>query len=265
MVRNNIIALLFTFSLFVMAGCGHNPKDDTEPEQLISVNFSTMSMLGEDLLKSAATAEEDLITKIILFGINDEGAVITNIPAFTGVSLSGTQHNISGLSKNVTSLYAIANPSVTMEMANPSNVTDLMAMTGNFVVAPQSPFLMSCISEVNSASINLQFVRTVAKVNITGLPGFVIDSVRVVNTPSVGYVFNRESFSVPTSSKVSYSYPVGNPSIYIAESSLMNPVQFLVKGRYQNKPDSLTFSLTGGSQITDIVRNTYYHVNVGFN
>ena len=257
MVRNKIIALLFSFSLFVMAGC----EDDPEP---VTVSFSIMSMTGEDLLKSATIAE-NLITKIILFGVNAQGTVITNIPAFTGVSLSGTHHNLSSLSKNVTSLYAIANPSVAMEEANPLNVTDLMAMTGDFSIAPQSPFLMSCISEVNSTNINLEFVRTVAKVNIIGLPGFVIDSIRVMNTPSAGYVFDRGAFSVPTSSRISYSYPVGNPSIYIAESSLQNPVQFLVKGKFHYVPDSLIYTLKDEGQIIDIVRNNYYQGNVGFN
>ena len=260
MVRNKIISLLFIFSLFIMAGCEHNPEDDPQPEHLVTLSFSTMSMSG--LLKSAATVEEDSIEKIILFGVNDQGAIIKKIIASTDtLSLSGSQFN---LPKNVISLYAIANPSAAMELANPLNITDLMAMTGDFTNAPQFPFLMSCISAVNTTNVNLEFVRTVAKVNITGLTGFVIDSIRVMNTPSKGYVFDRVNMSVPVSSRISYSYPTGNPSIYIAESATQNPVEFFVKGKFQNVPDSLTYIIKSGGQIVDIVRNTYYQGSVGF-
>ena len=261
MIRNNIIVLLITFTLFIMAGCEQNSKNDPEPERFVAVSFSARSMSG--LLKSAASEEEDSIGKIILFGVNDQNEVVQTFPILTGTSLSGTQLTIS---RKVKSLYAIANPSDDMEVAIPSmfTVSNLMDMTGDFTVAPQPPFLMSCISEVNSDNINIEFVRAIAKIDIIGINGFQIESITVMNTPAKGYVFNREDLSVPTSDMVTYSYTEDNLAIYIAESSKQNPVGFLVTGQFQNEQESCTIMLTSEGQKIDIIRNTYYQVSVGF-
>ena len=262
MVRNNIIALLLTFGLLVMTGC---EKNEPEPEHLVALSFSTSAMSG---LKSASSAEENLIEKVILFGVDDQGEIITNFSALTGTSLTnGTQLTIS---RKVKFIYAIANPSVAMETAALQNVSDLMNMTGNFAIAPQWPFLMSCVKEVNvfsnNVSINLEFVRAVAKIDvISKSDDFQITSVTLQNTPDKGYVFYREvggNVSVPTSTMVTYSSTGAVLSFYVAESVKLNTIQLLVTGMFQGEPESFTYSLTSGGQKIDIIRNSYYQAGI---
>lgn len=258
MVRNSSIVLLFTFSLFIMAGCEHNPEDVPEHEQrVITVNFTTKSLSGS-LLK-AATPEEITISKIILFGVDDQGVVVQTFPKFVNPT-SSIQFTMFG---DVKLLYAIANPTVSVEWATPLTVSDLMSMTVDFADAPQAPFLMSCIGEVNSTnSINLEFIRAVARIDITGTNGFQIESVTIMNTSAKGYVFDRAPLSIPTSEMVTYSNIESNSSIYLGESSMQNPVQFAVVGRYLNQPVSCTIVLTRNGQNIDVKRNTCYQVSI---
>ena len=254
MVRNSIIVLLFAFSHFIMTGCKHDPQDDPEADRLIEVSFSTRSLSGS-LLKSAANPAEDLIGKIILFGVNDQNQVVKTFPVLvTGGTLT--------IPRKVQTLYAIANPSPAMEAATPSSVSDLTNMIGDFTNAPQSPFLMSGKRVVSGNSVNIELIRAVAKIDIICINGFQIETVTVMNTAAKGYVFNRETLSIPTLDVVTYSFSGNNPSIYVAESSKQKPVQIVVTGKIQGKQKSLTFTLTKDEQDIDIIRNTRYQVTI---
>ena len=251
---------MFAFSLCIMAGCEHDPIDNPDPDCLVVVNFSTESLSGS-LLKSTANSAEDLIEKIILFGVNEQNEVVQNFPALENPPMSGKTLTVL---RKVKSLYAIANPSAAMVTANPLSVSDIMGMVGDFTNAPQSPFLMSGKGDVNGKNINIELVRTVAKIDIIGKNGFQITTVTVTNTPDKEYAFKRETLSVPASAgRVSYSAVSSTaPTVYVAENSRLNPAQFVVTGTFQGKQASYTIVLKSGGQNIDIARNTHYQVGI---
>ena len=252
--------LLFVLCHFVMTGCEHDPQNDPEADRMVEVSFTTRSLSGS-LLKSAANPAEDLIEKIILFGVNEQNEVVQTFPVLVNPPLSGKPLTIS---RKVKSLYAIANPSTAMEAATLSSVSDIMGMVGDFTNAPRSPFLMSGKSNVSGNSVNIELIRAVAKINITGKNGFQITSVTVMNTAAKVYVFNRETLSIPGSVNM-VNYPaVNSSSIYIAENSKLNPVQFVVTGQLQGEQKNHSFTLESGGQNIDIVRNTSYQVSIYF-
>ena len=258
MFRNSITVLLFTCSLFIMVGCEHDQEIDPEQDHLVQISFSAQPLSGS-LLKSTGSQEENLISKVILFGVNEQGVVIHTFP---NLPASGTQLIIS---RKVKTLYAIANPTDALANADPANVSGLMDMTIDFANAPKSPFVMSCIKEVNistTANINLEFVRTVAKINVTGTVDFQITKVVVSNVTSKAYVFSRNTFSVPSSTKATYSDNGSNPVIYIAENSKSSPVKVTVTGVFQEEAGDYDFTITSGKSNIDIIRNTSYQVNV---
>ena len=257
MIRNSIHVLLFAFCHFVMIGCEHDPKDNPELDHMIEVSFTTRPLSGSSL-KSAANPAEDLIEKIILFGVDEQNVVVQTF--LINPPLSGKQLVIP---RKIKSLYAIANPSPAMEAA--SSVSDLTNMVGDFTNAPQSPFLMSGKSSVSGNSVNIELIRVVAKINIIGENGFQITSVTVMNTAAKGYIFSRETLPAPSSANM-VDYTVNNnPStIYIAENSRSNPIQFIVSGQLQGKPKSHFFTLERGGQNIDILRNTSYQVSIRF-
>ena len=265
MVRNSAIILLFAFSLFTMVGCEHELKDDPNPERLVTISFTAKSMSGS-LLKSAASPAEDLIEKIILFSVDRNDAVenytIINNPTFSDSSLI--------ISQKVKSFYAIANPSAELETAiensPPDDVSDLMNLVDDFTNAPQSPFLMSCMKEIDKDNINLEFIRAVAKIDITNIDGFQIESVTVNSTPNKGFAFNSTSVSVPASaSMTSYSTITSTtPTLYVAENSNASPTQFVITGKFQGKQEAYIFSLKSGGSDISIKRNTCYQVSIGF-
>ena len=264
MVKNSIIALLFAFSIFIIAGCEHDANDNPEPERLVKVGYSAVSLSGTSQ-KSTATAAEDLIESIILFGVDNSGNVVQNYQKLEDGLLSDIQLSIHG---KVKWLYAIANPSSEMETADPQTVTDLLNMTiGYSANSPQSPFLMSCIEEVVGNSIELEFIRAIAKIEVVGINGFDVESVSVT-TAANGYVFNREAsgnMSVPTGTTTyNYDFTSTNPTIYVAENSKQSPLQFVVSGMFDGKLQSCNIILKNGGQNIDVVRNTYYQVRVGF-
>ena len=253
--------LLLAFSLCILAGCEHDPKDSPEPERFVTINFSTETQ-SISMLKSAASSEENAITKIILFGVDDQDNIIERYATRVNPSLTGQLT----ISMKVKTLYAIANPSPDMEAASPSFVSDLMNMVVDFTNLPSSPFLMSGSGTVDNGSVNIQLIRAVAKIEFTSKNGFTIDAVTVMNTPNKGYVFEPAIFSVPYSAtlvnhsniEVSGSYTV----LYIAESASENPPQFVVTGQFEGKTANYTFALKSGKQNIDIERNSHYQVGI---
>ena len=246
-------ALLFLFGFFVSAGCERNPIDDLEVDErhVVMIRFAAKPLSGS-LSKSAATPEEDLIKKIIMFGVNNQGNIIETFELSSDTSLT--------IARKITWLYAIANPTDSIEAATPSNISDLMDMTCDYSDAPQSPFLMSGKSEVIGASVNIELVRAVAKIEIVG-NNFQADSVFVIDAPAKGYVFSRDPFSAPVSDRVTYSYS-GSSSIYVAENSKQNPLNLFVTGLYEGEFFAYTITPSINGEGIDIVRNTYYKIDI---
>ena len=262
------LVFLFVFC-GILAGCDRD-LDISELDREVMVFLSAES-LSTSLLKSTATTAENQVSKIILFGVNSQGAIVQKFAAITNPALAGFKLTIS---KQVTTLYAMANPSTALETAaaaaTVTTSAQLTALTNSFGSnngsMPASPFLMAGTGAVNSSSVNIELIRAVAKIEIKGENGFVITSVTVRNTPNTGYVFKQATTSVPSSgvSRISYSaVSSASPILYVAESGSANPATFDVTGRIDNGA-STTYTVTlkvNGSNVS-IARNTHYTVSI---
>ena len=252
------IILLFAFAGFVLSGCRYKPDTPIEPNRRIVVFFST-KLLSNSSVKSTATPDEDIISKVILFGVSAQGSVVEKYPVVVNPSVYGIQLTVSG---EVKSLYAIVNPSETLAAANPSTVVDLLALTEDFTNAPVSPFLMGGKAEVNGYNVNVELVRSVAKIVVSGADGFQVQSVEVKNTPAKGYVYAQTTLTVPSSSKVNYPEN-SNATVYVAENSKQNPITLTVKGMVNGKPSEVNIAFLIDGELVDILRNTAYSVVIG--
>ena len=250
------IAVLFLFSSFILTGCDKHPMNESESlDRQVMINFTAKS-LSNSLLKSVASAAENSIEQIILFGANDNSEVVQTFPALQNPQLTGTAVYVSS---EVASLYVIANPSDDMESLNPLTVDDLMAMTCDYANAPQAPFLMSSMGKLSGNSINIELVRTIAKIDIIGKNDFQVESVTVMNTPASGYVFDKGTLSVPSSDMIAYPEN-SSSSVYVAENSGQNPTKLFVKGMFQGQFTAYTIVLSTDGKPMDIERNTCYQV-----
>ena len=252
------VVFIMTLFLGILAGCQQEVFDDSDRQ--IAVSFSPQS-LSSSLKSSAASPAENLVTNLILYGVDDQGNVIQNFPALANPTLTGVSLTIS---KKVKSLYAIANPSSDLIAANPSNVSDLTDMTGNYTLMPQSPYLMGGKGDVNGYSVQIELIRTVAKIEILSKNEFIINTVTVKQSPDAGYVFQTETLSVPASAGLT-AYPAvhsASPVLYVPENSKNNPTEFVVTGTYLGKQAVYTIVLTSGNVPIDIERNTNYQVFV---
>ena len=254
MMKNSISILLFAFCGFILLGCRYDPMTDLEPDRQVVISFTASG----SLLKSDITTAENKIEKIIFFGVSKKGDVIQNFPYFTS-----TQSITLTISRKVKWLYVIANPTTAHEDANPSNVSDLMGLTGIFVDLPQSPFLMSGIGEVNGDNVNIELIKSVAKIEISSdSKDFQITSVEVQNIPNQGYVFQQETTVTMPVSASPTQYSSMNTILYIPENTKENPVKFKIAGFFNGEPVEYTFSLKVGGNNIDIVRNTHYQVSI---
>jgi len=255
-MKTGIHILLCACTFFILAGCNHKLCD--EQEHTVSINFTVGSML-----KSTATTAENLIVKLILYGVDAHGNVTQNFSEFDNPPSTGILLTIN---KGVKTLYAIANPSSDLMTANPSNLSELMNLTCDFINKPQSPFLKAGKGDVIGNSVQIELVRAVAKIEILSKNDFQINSVTVKNSPDMGYVFSRTPLAVPSSDKVNYqTVNPTNPDpvvVYVPENSKNNPAQFVVTGAYLGKQASYTIELKKDKAPIDIERNTHYQVNV---
>jgi hypothetical protein len=254
-MKQNIFFLLTTvFILVHLAGC--KPVDNSDRERQVMVYFDAKSLSGT----ANESADENAISKLTLFGINDQNKVIEThpdeVPSESGIPLT--------ISRNVKKIYAIANSPVNFEIDPPNNVSDLLNLTGDFTTAPGAPFLMSGIGVVVDFDVRIELIRVVAKIEFIQTGEFKIEEVAVIETPDKGYIFEQEKFSVPpTADKKAYKAIASKPFIfYVAESAAQKPTRFEVKGQYLNKPATHTFTLKSNEKEIDLVRNTHYTVGI---
>ena len=259
----NLFLILFIFSATILTGCNREHIDDGVHD--IVVFFTTEGIA----LKSTATPEEKDIMEVILFGVDGDGNFIQHY-LVTQSQLSAPEDIVlTKVSRKVKTFYAIANPSVDMKEAvtnSELNATYLNSMTNNFSTHPSSPFLMSGTENIKNYSVHIDFVRTVARVEITALNELEIITVTVENTPNTGYVFTQSPFSIPSSTRVAYENinPI-SPSharIYIAENIAANPAKITLSGEFEGLPVSYSFFLKQNDKDIDIVRNRNYKVEI---
>lgn len=272
--------LVFCLTLcgFILAGC---KKVEPEGDRQIVVFLTSQSVLSSLKSTTPATSTEGVINKVVLFGFENSGAfvtgskwVITGTPDPLGEELT--------VSRKVKTIWAIANPTQSMEEAEPANVTALKATTVDFLTAPASPFLMSGKGTVETFSATIKLYFTVAKVQIESSDtDFRITSITVQNTPNQGFVFDEDLFDAPPppavpvipggASRINYAQ-VNHPALpappepmifYVAENIAGNSTKFLVKGTLEGTPiTDYSLELKLGSAIP-ILRNTYYKVSIG--
>jgi len=253
------IVLLLVLCGFILAGCGEDIVTPSENERDVWVYFSASPLTKS--FKSAASTDETEISKLILYGVDDKDVLVTTFPVISNPSLTGITLTIP---VEVTTFYAIANPSAAIESTPPSTFADLLNLTGNFTAAPAAPFIMGGKGVIvdASASANIELIRAVAKIEVIAENEFEIESVTVMNTPDKGYVFRKETRVAPTTSgRVNYDVNTGL-TVYVAENSKDNPTELLVKGTYLGKQANYKLVLKKDESPIDIARNTFYKVRV---
>lgn len=273
--------LVFCLSLcgFILAGCNKNePVNEPEGDRDLTVFFSSESILTTQI-KSVATSDEGKIDRVVIFGFDASNNFVTgnkwNIanPALTGLKLTA-------VSKYVTQLYAIANPTTVIQNLTVSNVTGLLNQTNDYPAngRPTSPFLMSGKGAVTNYTATIKLYFVVAKVQINPV-NFTITSVAVNNSPNRVYVSDENIFnnttplpppSIPSGfSRVNYSSPSPLPNplvLYVPENDATttgNSTKFVVNGTVNGTAITpYTFELKLNNNIIPIRRNTHYTVSL---
>jgi len=246
---------LLILCVFIFVGCN---KDTPKNETQVTIYLSTGTMTNTET--KSATDDENRISELVLYGVDDKQAVVKIFPVITNPSSSISQP----VPVEVKTLYAIANPTAEIKSATPSNVSDLLNLTANFAAPPQSPFIMGGKGNIAAASANIELIRAVAKVEIIAENGLEIESLTVKNTPNRGYVFKKETLASPTASAmINYSTVNStNPVVYVAENSKNDPTEFAIKGKYLDKDVNYTIVIKKNGVPLDIARNTCYKVYI---
>ena len=259
-----ILRLCIFFGVLILSGCSIFP----EGEHDIVISFTTKS-LSPSFLKSSSEARvaEKYLKEILIFGVDDEEMVVQTFPPIEQLS-STDGFTLQAVSGKVKRFYAIANPTDDIkETPSPSNVSELTSMTCDFSNSPHSPFVMGGIGKfIRGSATQIELVRTVAKIDITASNGFEIEAVAVKNTPAKGYVFDLGALSVPDESITEYRgiNPVSSTlaTLYVAPNSMNSPTTFVVTGKFDGRKVNYSFELTHNSKKINIMRDTYYKVNI---
>ena len=272
-MKNSIIVWILALSLVNLTGCKHDPIVDNGGDDRLVVVFISANSISSSL-KSTASVDEDDVTEVILFGVDGSDAVVGQPHTIANPSSSG---NSLIVPRTVEWFYAIANPSDDMKnpsLFSPTTVTDLEELVADFSDAPESPFLMSGIGEVQNYSAVINLVRTIAKIEVIGKNGFVVETVTVLDTPDEGYVFPKDPIEVPLTAspeeydtfeatKDEFNNPLNIVTFYIPENVKETPTRFKVTGTLDEvEPITYTFELKQNKTGIDIKRNTRYSVGI---
>ena len=256
-MKRNIIFLSIVFIMIYLAGC--KQIDNENQNSQVVIHLTAKSLSGT--LSSTASSVENSISKVILFGVDDQDKVVQTFAPIQKPSLKDTALYVS---QKVSMLYAIANPSESLAKATPSTGLDIMNLIDDFTTAPEAPFLMGGKGEIKNFSVTIELIRAVAKIEVKGKNDFQITSVTVENTSDRGYVFKQKSLSLPAfTQSVKYAAVISaTPTLYVAESLAQNPASFVVKGTLEGKQASYTFTLLSEGKKIDLVRNTHYQISI---
>ncbi|MDR1171194.1 MAG: hypothetical protein LBL24_01940 [Bacteroidales bacterium] len=259
--------LLFALCVYIFAGCTKEPQKALDQEECqVEVSFS--NDFTKSLLKST-TDEEKTLSKVVLFGVDAAGDYVAKYTIASPVV--GAQPLT--ILKKIKTLYAIANPTNTMEALTPDK-TELDALVGDFSSAPATPLLMGGSGDiVNNEGVYwvvITLSRAMAKVVFTS-EGFTITSVKATNTPDQAYVFKQPSVAAPSTATLidTYAGVAGTDAdpVYVAENANAadeTATKFAVSGKLDNNK-TVTYNITlksGPSTFLPIERNKQYNVTV---
>jgi hypothetical protein len=240
------------------ASCANETSLGENPEQ-VTINFSTRAMSDVNT-RSEASAAENAITKVALFGLDGSGVLVQSFPVVENPGSAGVTLSIS---PTVSTLRAIANPTE-IHSLDYSNATELDAEIVDLNIAPESPFVMGGTASVSGSSvISLELVRSIAKIEVEGADGFEVTSVAAINTRPSGYVFPQSE--IPLLDDAYYiAYPeVEGSVVYVGENSDdSTPLSLRVRGTFKGVETAYTFPVTRYGESIDIVRNTAYLVKI---
>ena len=240
------------------ASCANETSLGARPEQ-VTVRFSTRAM-SEENTRSEASVAENTVTKIALFGLDGSGVIVQSFPVIENPGPAGITLKVS---PGVSALRAIANPSATHTL-DYSNATQLDGETVDLNVAPVPPFVMGGTATIdNSSVVDLELLRSIAKIEVQGADGFEVVSVAAINTRPSGHVFPQRR--IPFLDDAYYiAYPeVEGSVVYVGEnSSESTPLSLRVRGTFRGAQTVYTFPVTKNGESIDIVRNTAYLVRI---
>ena len=168
-MKNKIIIGIITFCIFSFAGCKQDIIVDTEGDRMVMVSVSSS-------LK--ALTEEEAITELLLYTVDNVGVVLGQ----QIVTSPSSEFSVIA-SRFADQFYAIANPTTDLKNERPSKVEDLAGMIADFSNAPVSPLLMSGKGNISGNKAEIDLIRSVAKIEISGNSDFTIGSVTVLDTP----------------------------------------------------------------------------------
>ena len=255
----NRLVILCIFFTFIFSGC-NKKTEHPEIDRNVFVSFSIKSF-SDAAVKTKASAEEEAVDQVLLFAVNEKGDVVGKYPFKLNLLSDNIQLTVSS---EVKLLYAVANPSDQLKVADPSTLLDLLALTKDFSNAPVSPLIMSGLIGINSGNqFNIELTRAVAKIVISGEGGFLFQSVTVKNTPVKGFVFMQKTFTIPSSDRVVYS-EISNSTVYVAENSATSSTAttLTVTGSFNGHPVSVDIDFTVNNTLVPIERNKCYLVNL---
>lgn len=250
-MKRIFLLLLACGTLF--SSCSKDNHLPTAEQQQVTVHFS-VNALSDPVVKSAASAAENSLSRILLFGVNADGDIEQVFPAIENPQGQGTMITVPN---TVKSIFAVANPTDGM-ISGIATLSDLTGIIADFRQAPAAPFVMSGSGAINGNTVDLNLTRAVAKINVTGTGDFTVTSVTVGNTPDKGFVFGKDPVAIPASATyVEYDEAAGSV-VYVAENTSRNPAKLLVKGIYQGSETAYSITLTENGSPIEVKRNTSY-------
>lgn len=250
-MKTKLLAL--AVAAMAIVSCNKEANEGAGGSNRVTLRFSTRAM-SDVATRSAASEAENAVERLVVFGLDAEGGVVGAFPVIENPSMTGVELTVPD---NVVSLRVIANPQGHHSL-NYASDEEILAETVDFSVAPASPFVMSGSSSVSGAQVDVDLVRSVAKISVQGNGDFAVNSVTVLRTPSKAPLFAGRT---NVGEFVSHDEKAGS-EVYVGESSASAPAQLLVKGVYKGQPTAYTVTLTQQGAPIDIVRNTSYVVGI---
>ena len=249
--------MLFLLTAGLLFSSCAKEDETSSPAQPVTVRFS-VDPLSDPQVRSVASTAENALRRIAVIGVNADNEVEQVYPIIENPGESDVALTVSN---RVTALYAIANPSEEM-IGGLEEVVNPLDLVSDFGEMPQSPFLMGGNSPVTGQAVAIELFRAIAKIKVSGVNGFTVNSLTVLNTPDKGYVFGRQATTVPEGAAYVGYEELSGRTVYVAENTTVQPTRLLVKGTYKNEETAYTISLTDNGVPLGIKRNTCYEVTV---
>ncbi len=241
------------------ASCSKDATSTTETSQTVAVQISAKS-LSDASTRSEASAEEMKISSVNLFAVDANGYVVKAYPTIENPASTVTLVVDNAASQ----IVAIANSSEGFcpDIANVATLAEIKALTFDASSEVVAPYGMFGNGSISGSAVEVELIRSVAKIEVVGDNGFEVNTVTVKNTPSMGYVAAQSLVEVPSEAEY-VSYEKGDDAIaYVAESTSENPVEILVEGTINGTDAYYTVNVENNGEALDIERNTCYQLTI---